>query len=410
MTSDHNSAVLPPPATEEFGSAAWAGLAALGAAGWLACAAFQDPGPVWRALLVNFIFFTPLAAALVVWPAAVMLSRGTWMGPLRQDALAGASFAPLSLLAFAALWLGRSHWAGWLHEANLPNRAWLRDGFLFVRDGAALAVWWTVATVFARGASDRRPAVRTEDEIAGVKPALRTVSHPVEPGLFRLRHGIAAKMQTAEVEPKALAGGVALAYALAFTLLAYDVVMALDPLWTSALFGGYFFISGMYAAVAALALIEARQPAPAPDRLHDLGKLVVTFSIMTTYLMFSQLLPIWYANLPHEIRFAVPRMKYLPWAGVSAALLAVVYLGPLILLLPARAKRSPRYLGAVCLLVLAGLWVERWWLVAPTLGQGFHVSAADVSLGAAFAGALGWGVRRFGRAHAAEPGKAGDRE
>ena len=57
-----------------------------------------------------------------------------------------------------------------------------------------------------------------------------------------------------------------------------------------------------------------------------------------------------------------------PWVYVRAALLAVVYLGPLVFLLTVgpsgrrgSSARSPR-------VVLAGLWVERWWLVTPTLG------------------------------------------
>ena len=84
--------------------------------------------------------------------------------------------------------------------------------------------------------------------------------------------------------------------------------MALDPHWYSLLFGGYFFISGMYIAVAAWVAPSATvDDRSTPDHLHDLGKLVVAFSLLTTYMMYSQLLPIWYENLPEEIRFLVPR-------------------------------------------------------------------------------------------------------
>jgi len=328
----------------------WILLFAAGVAAAVAQAVMSGPTPVLRALLVNFVFFTPLAAALVVWPATVMLSRGGWMGSVKQDGLAGIVMAPLSLAAFAVLWLGRAHWAAWLHEPNLPNRAWLDEPFLFARDGLALVVWWAVALGFVRKARNGRP--------------------------------------------KVLAGWVAFLYAVVFSLLAFDVVMALDAHWFSSLFGGYFFVTGLYAAIALLALRAAVRPGTDPDRLHDLGKLVVTFSIMTTYLMFSQLLPIWYENFPDEVRFVLPRLTVWPWARISAALLATVYLGPLILLLTVRAKKTPRVLGTVTLMVLAGLWVERWWLVMPTLDRAAHVGVADVSIGAAFVGALGWGLSR----------------
>ena len=303
---------------------------------------------------------------MVVWPATVMLSRGRWMGPMQAVALSGTALAPLSLAAFIVLWLGRAHWVPWLNDATLPNRAWLNDRLLFVRDGAALAIWWLAAWAFAR----------------------------------RARQGA----------PKVLAGWVAFLYAIVFSLLAFDLVMALEPRWFSTLFGAYFFITGMYAAIALLALAAARRRGLDRDLLHDFGKLVLTFSIMATYLMYSQLLPIWYENLPNEILFAVPRMSRLPWLGVSLALLAVVYLGPLVLLLTVKAKRTPWYLGAVSALVLAGLWVERWWLVAPAFGPGVGFGAADVSLCAAFVGALGLAVSRAERRPAVESEGAGNRE
>ena len=118
---------------------------------------------------------------------------------------------------------------------------------------------------------------------------------------------------------------------------------------TAALFGGYFFISGLYIAVGGVDVLSAL-PSGARRRtaLHDLGKLIVAFSLLTTYMMYSQLLPIWYENLPHEVRFvaAAPAASG-HWRWVSVALLAVVYLGPLVLLLTRWAKRTAWSLGAV---------------------------------------------------------------
>ena len=169
--------------------------------------------------------------------------------------------------------------------------------------------------------------------------------------------------------------------------------MALDPHWFSTLFGGYFFISGMYAGVAAwtLALLLQR-PMPDADRRHDLAKLIVTFSLLTTYMMYSQLIPIWYESLPEEVRFVIPRLAQPPWVYVSAALLVVVYLGPLIFLLTVWAKRSPWFLGTAAAVVLAGLWVERWWLVTPTLGGPLVFGLPEVSITAAFLAAFVLGL------------------
>jgi hypothetical protein len=330
----------------------WAAMFVAGLAGWIVCVAAGDADRAWRALLINFIYFTPLAAGMAVWPAAAMASRGRWAKTIEQPALAGVAFAPVSLLTFAALWFGRTHWAGWMRYKDLPNAAWLNTTFLFARDGAALVILWGLAAWF----------------------------------VARRQRG----------RPVALACWFAFAYCVVFTLIGFDMVMALDPHWFSTLFGGYFFVTGLYAALAAWTLIVAlRSPAPDRERLHDLGKLIVAFSLVTAYMMFSQLLPMWYENFANEVSYVVPRLRFGSWGWVSAVLLAVIYLGPLAVLLTRWSKRTPRFLAAVALAVLAGLWVERWWLVTPTLGGALVIGWTEASITAAFTAALALGIECF---------------
>jgi len=329
----------------------WAAIFAAGLAGWIVCAATGDAGRAWRALLINFIYFTPLAAGMVAWPAVTIGSRGRWARTIEQPALAGVAFAPVSLLTFAVLWFSRAHWAGWMRYKDLPNAAWLNTTFLFARDGAALVVLWALAAWF----------------------------------VARRQRG----------RPVALACWLAFAYCVVFTLIGFDMVMALDPHWFSTLFGGYFFVSGLYAALAAWTLITALRPAPDKERLHDLGKLLVAFSLVTAYMMYSQLLPQWYENFPNEVRYVVPRLRFGRWGWVSAALLAVIYLGPLAVLLTRWSKRTPKFLAAVALAVLAGLWVERWWLVTPTLGGALVIGWTEAFITAAFVAALALGIECY---------------
>jgi hypothetical protein len=127
------------------------------------------------------------------------------------------------------------------------------------------------------------------------------------------------------------------------------------------------------------------------DRLHDLGKLVVTFSILTAYMAYSNLLPIWYENLPVETRFFIPRFS-LPWRPAAVAVLAVAYLGPLVLLLTIWSKRNRWTVAAVGLAVLAAMWVERWWLVAPTFQPQPLFGLAELGPALALGGMLVLGV------------------
>lgn len=337
-------------------SGAWGAVLSAGLLVWLLCLVLGDAHRAWRAVLVNFIYFTPMAAGMVVWPAAITAARGRNFlnDAVLRPALLSLGFAPACFGALLLLFLGRGYWAAWVHEAHLHNGAWLNSWFLFSRDALALLLFWWVAARFARHA---RPQ-----------------------------------------EENARAAWLAFVYCLVFSLLGFDLVMALDPHWYSALFGGYFFITGMYIALAAWTFSVLRLSPPADvSRRKDLGRLLVAFSLLSTYMMFCQLLPIWYENLPEETRFVIPRLKTDPWRWVSLGLLGTVYLGPLVLLLSNRLKGSVFYLRAIVALVLAGMWFERFWLVTPTLGGRLTVGPAEISMTAAYLAAFvlsrKWGAR-----------------
>lgn len=314
----------------------------------------------WRAFLVNFLYFTPLAAGLVTWSAVVLASKGKWPGETEGITLCGLGFALPSLLAFGALWAGSPHWSPW-YEKSFRQGLWLDNTFVFARDAALLLLFWIFAWIYRR----------------------------------RRRQG----------GGETLAGWLILLYGIVFSLIGFDLGMGLDPKWTSSLFGGYFFVTGMYVAVAAWALLAALRHKDLTDKLHDLGKLVFAFAILSTYMMYSQLLPIYYENLPYETRFVLPRLSW-PWKGVSIALLATIYLGPLVLLLTVRAKRSRIWLGGVALLVLAGMWVERWWIVAPLFDPRPRFGLVELASLIAFLGAAGVGM---GLAQGRSPGFSPER-
>ena len=333
-------------------TALWLILALGGCLAWLFLVRGNDPGRAWRSLLINFLFFSSLSGGLVVWPALVRTSNGLWHLELEPLAAAGIAFSAPSLFALIVLWIGSPGWAPW-YGKRLHQGIWLDNSFLFGRDLAALALFWGLTFYYQRK--------RGQDE-GRVCGAILT-----------------------------------LVYCLVFSLLGFDLVMALDPHWYSNLTGGYFFMSGLYIAVTCWALLATRDAGASDDQRHDLGKLMVAFSLMTTYLMFAHLLPFWYENLPHEIRFLVPRMNFQPWKSVSYLLLCLVYFGPLVLLLTEGAKRSRGILGAVSLLVLAGMWLERWWLVAPTFDPAVRLGLSELSLAAGFLGMLGFGMELYRR-------------
>lgn len=325
----------------------WAALAVGGVVAWLGFIAGEEATRAWHALLVNFLFFTSLAGGLVVWPAIVRSANGRWQIGIERLAAAAIGFAIPSLLTLIVLWIGSRHWAPW-YLRRFPQGDWLNNTFLLGRDFIALLIFWGVAARYRALVTAGRGKVT---------------------------------------------GGILIAvYAFVFSLLGMDLVMALDPEWSSSLAGGYFFITGLYIAVTGWAFLSAWRLEALAEQRQDLGRLMVAFSLMSTYMMYSHLLPIWYEALPREVRFIIPRMNYKPWVLVSQALLATVYLGPLIFLLMERVKRNRWSLGIISLLVLIGMWVERWWLVIPTFHKELRFGIIEISVLLALLGLLGLGM------------------
>jgi len=324
----------------------WLLLAVAGLVGWLVTFP-AAPAQAWRALLVNFLFFSCLAAGLVTWSPIVLLSHGRWAGDVERLTAAGMSFAVPSIVILALLWYGSPTWAPW-PAATVDRGWWQLPAAVFIRDIVCLGIFWIMAYYYLKRRS--------------------------------LGYG------------RVIGAWTIIAFCTVFTILGFDLVMGMDTVWYSSLLGGYVFISGLYIAVCAWAVLAVLVERRDPDRFHDLGKLIFAFSILTTYMMFSQLLPIWYENLPKEIHYAVPRVNFRPWSVVSWCIVGIAWLGPLVLFLTIRSKRSPWLLAPISLLILVAMWVERWWLVAPSFQRELDFGWSEISMCCALLGIFGFGV------------------
>ena len=115
-------------------------------------------------------------------------------------------------------------------------------------------------------------------------------------------------------------------YALVFTLIAFDGIMALQPHWFSNLLGGLYFMGSFLGRPHAARAHDDLRRSPdrasgdliCPKQRHDLGKLCFGFTVFWTYLMWAQFLVIWYGNLPEETGFVFSRL-WGTWLPVGAA-------------------------------------------------------------------------------------------
>jgi hypothetical protein len=353
------------------------GLAAIGLA-VAAAAGREDPPRLLAAWLVAFVFFLTLALGCLYFVLMHTAAQGGWGVAVRRLAEDAAATLPLFALLFLPVALGVRYLYPWSHAAAAASdallrwkRPYLNEGFFYARAALYFVVWSAIALWFLRLSA-------RQDETAD--PALSA----------RLRRW---------------SGPLLIPLGLAHTFAAFDWVMSLDPGWYSTIYGVYSFSGGLVAAMAFLAIVTAlmRRSGPlAPllnsEHLHDLGKLLFTFTAFWAYIGFSQYLLIWYGNLPEETVWYRHRLEG-PWLAASVVLALGHFVVPFFFLLPRATKRNPAALvGAAAWMLLMHL-VDVYWMVVPDVpghpaAPGVADAAALLAVGGSFLAVFGWLLRR----------------
>lgn len=176
-----------------------------------------------------------------------------------------------------------------------------------------------------------------------------------------------------------------IALVVTVTFAAFDWIMALEPHWSSTMFGMISGASQCVTAFAVLVLIAVTLgPATAPDRAparRAFATILLVSVLFWAYVEFVQFLEVWEENLTDEIPWYIHRIAG-GWHGVVIALAAGRFAVPFLVLIWAPAKRSRIVLGAMAVWLMAMNALYVWWVVLPTFfGGGFDWIAVPAMVG-----------------------------
>jgi hypothetical protein len=346
-----------------------------GVAAFVVGAVSARPGEAWTALLVNWLFWMGLAQAGVVWAATLRLAGARWSGPVERLGEACVAFLPLALIPAVVLALGWRHVFPWT-DADLGDRVvWLGIHRLLLRTFLGLGLMGVLSLLYVR---------------------------------HSLRQGAGTADERSRAALVTLKVAVPLGFTVVYSLLAFDWVMALHLFWASTALGLYFIVGALYAGMALLILLAGglrrRSSLLAtlrPQQFQDCGNLLMAFGMVTTYMLFSQLIVIWYENLPLETDFLIARIHYQPWWLLSWLYLGGALLLPFVLLTIGENKARWTRVRWIAGLVLVGMGLERYLLVAPSLAAQPSLGLVSALLTLGFAGgmilALEWYMQRYRR-------------
>ncbi len=341
----------------------------------------------WQLFHVNWLFFTGLAGGSVALAAVHKVANAKWSGVILRFAEAASAFFPVSLLGLVLIFtIGYEpiygHMQEELHTLSHGKALWLSHGFMFARLGIGLSVLFLVGWRLVR--ADMIPDMFLAKGIVGDQRKTLyeawTASYDGTEGAARANWDRVHRLAPLYI----------VLYALVFSIVAFDGIMALQPHWFSNLLGGFYFMGSFLGAHTLLALMMfygakhlSIQDLVSPKQRHDLGKLVFGFTVFWTYLMWSQFLVIWYGNMPEETGFVFSRL-WGPWRPIGTAVFLGMFLIPFAGLLGVAPKRTSMTLGLFATISLLALWLERYLLVMPSItsapGPTFGLVEASATL------------------------------
>ena len=337
----------------------------------------SNPHGAWPALLFNTYFYLGISVFAVFFVAMQYVSEAGWSIVLKRvpEAIMGAlpAFSAIMLLIMVAAIMHFNHIYHWLHEGIMTvghddydaiiagKEAYLNASFFIIRTVIYLLGW----NYFAK---KLRSLSLLEDREGGTAIHFKSVSTSAWFMVF---------------------------FAVTSAMASWDWIMSIDTHWFSTIFGWYVFAEWAAIGFTTILLftLYLKRNGYLQDvnesHIHDLGKWIFAFSLVWTYIWFSQFMLIWYSNIPEEVTYYTARLevenyKFLFWFSMI-----INFVLPVVLLMSRDAKRHNGRLIFISIVILVGHWLNSYLMVAPgTLNTHGHIGFTEIGIGLGFTGLL----------------------
>jgi hypothetical protein len=339
---------------------------------------FVQPDRVWQALLVNWLYFTSISSAGVMFVAVQRITTARWSRPIIRFLEGYVAFLPVAfILILLILFVGRHHIFWWSnHAPTIHEKAvYLNPPFFFSRVIAiyliitSLSLWYIYTSV-------RLDVGILPEAGANWARGLRA----------RMRRGFRDERRelhsTHSLQGK-LAVFLGFAFVFGWIVLSWDLSMSLDPHFQSTMYGWWFFMGAWVGALASWTIIVmawrrflGRYDLIQDKHFHDLGKLCFAFTAFWGYLTFGQYLVIWYGNLGEETHWM--RLRLIEgWRIPTLITVGLMFVLPFFGLLSRAAKVFLPTMVLFAMSTVVGLWMHRYLEVYPSI----YGAVGDIPLG-----------------------------
>ncbi|MGH7651934.1 MAG: hypothetical protein ACREMS_08835 [Gemmatimonadaceae bacterium] len=329
---------------------------------------FVNSDRVWRALLVNWLYFTSVSSAGVMFVAVQRITTARWSRPVVRFLEGYVAFLPVAfILLLLMLFVGEHHIFWWSNvtPAIREKAVYLNRAFYYPRVIGISLIIYSLSLWFIYTSVRLDVGILPEAGAAWAR-GLRE----------RMRRGFRderRELHSTHSLQGRLAVFLAFAFGFGWIVLSWDMSMSLDPHFQSTMYGWWFFMGAWVGALASWSIIVmawrrflGRYDLIEDKHFHDLGKLVFAFTAFWGYLTFGQYLVIWYGNMGEETHWM--RLRLIAgWRITTLVGLTLMFGFPFFGLLSRAAKV---YLPTMLLFAMGtvvGLWIHRYIEVYPSI-------------------------------------------
>jgi molybdopterin-containing oxidoreductase family membrane subunit len=327
----------------------------------------------WGFAIVNFVWWIGIGHAGTLISAILLLLHQKWRTSINRFAEAMTLFAVACAGLFPLLHMGRPWFFYWLLPYPNTMGVWPQFRSPLVWDVFAVSTYATVSLLFW---------------YVGLIPDLATLRDRSPSVLGRIIYGILAMgwrgsayhWRRYEVTYLLLAGLATPLVVSVHTVVSFDFAVAILPGWHSTIFPPYFVAGAIYSGFAMVLVlaIPLRALYGLEDfitqrHLENMAKIMLATGLIVGYGYGIEAFMSWYSKNQYE-QFVTANRMFGPSAWAYWMLLACnVFVPQFLWSKRVRANRVSLFL--VALVVLVGMWLERFVIVVTSLQRDFLPSS-----------------------------------
>jgi len=327
----------------------------------------------WGFAIVNFVWWVGIGHAGTLISAILLLLHQEWRTSINRFAEAMTLFAVACAGLFPLLHMGRPWFAYWLLPYPNTMKVWPQFRSPLVWDAFAVSTYFTVSLLFWY--------VGLVPDFATLRDKARNRFAQIAYGVLAMGwRGSARHWRRHEVAYLILAGLATPLVVSVHTVVSFDFCVANLPGWHSTIFPPYFVAGAIYSGFAMVVVLAiplryfyGLQDFITDRHLQNMAKVMLATCMLVTYGYAMEAFMAWYSGNPYEEYVQYNRTSG-PYAWSYWLLLACNVLIPQVLW-SKRARGSVPLLFGVALVVLLGMWLERFVIVVTSLQRDFLPSS-----------------------------------